>query len=116
MNESNQVNAEDNAFGNVTVHLYMLSLEENKWITSKYILTSKYDAAQVKWGGDWRMPTKDEFSKLKEQCDWSFVTSNGVSGCIIRGKGIYASNSVFLPCVGKGYEERQDLQDSCLMK
>lgn len=89
-----------------TYEMSITDLEENKWITSKYILTSKYDAAQVKWGGDWRMPTKDEFSKLKEQCDWSFVTSNGVSGCIIRGKGIYASNSVFLPCVGKGYEER----------
>ena len=35
LNESNDVNAEDNAFGNVTVHLYMLSLEEKKWISLK---------------------------------------------------------------------------------
>lgn len=31
-------------------------------------LTSENDVAQVKWGGGWRMPTKDEVSSLKEAC------------------------------------------------
>ena len=28
---------------------------------------------------------------------------NGVNGYIVRGRGSYASNSIFLPCAGYGY-------------
>lgn len=82
-----------------TYEMSITDLEENKWITSKYILTSRYDAAQVKWGGDWRMPTKDELSKLKDNCTWELTTTNGISGYVIKG----VSSSIFLPYSGRGW-------------
>ena len=55
------------------------------------------------WGGDWRMPTSQEFEDLNSKCDWTWTTVNGVNGYIIRGRGDYASRSIFLPCAGYGY-------------
>ena len=76
------------------------------WIVSKggtYVLASKHDAAHVKWGGSWRMPTYQELYDLcYNKCDWTETTRNGVNGCIVRGKGTYASNSIFLPYAGRG--------------
>jgi hypothetical protein len=34
------------------------------------------DVAHIKWGGDWRMPTIEEFNELLECCDWT-TFSNG---------------------------------------
>ena len=76
------------------------------WIISKdgtYVLAPEHDAAQVQWGGDWRMPTRQEFDDLNNKCDWIWTTMNGVYGYIVRGRGSYASNSIFLPCAGGGY-------------
>lgn len=81
------------------------SLQSEGWIIFKgntYVLAPKYDAAQVEWGGDWRMPTKQEFDDLKNNCDWLLTTMNGVKGYIIRGRGDYASASIFLPRAGYG--------------
>ena len=49
------------------------------------------------------MPTKQEFYDLNNKCDWIWTTMNGVYGYIVRGRGSYASNSIFLPCAGRGY-------------
>lgn len=74
-----------------------------KWTSgSKYILRSEYDAAHVKWGGDWRMPTKDELSKLKSECTWEFTITNGISGYVIKG----VSSSIFIPYSGRGSENK----------
>lgn len=73
---------------------------KKKWTSDKYILRSEYDAAQVKWGGDWRMPTKDELSKLKDKCTWALTTTNGISGYVIKG----VSSSIFIPYSGRGSE------------
>ena len=73
------------------------------WIVSRngtYVLAPEHDAAYVKWGGNWRMPTKLEQSYLGSKCDWTWVTTNGVNGYVVRGRGDYASNSIFLPAAG----------------
>lgn len=75
---------------------------KEKWTSSTYILRSEYDAANVKWGGDWRMPTKDELSKLKSKCTWELTTTNGISGYIIKG----VSSSIFIPYSGRGSENK----------
>ena len=49
------------------------------------------------------MPTNQEFYDLNNKCDWTWTTMNGVYGYIVRGRGSYASNSIFLPCAGYGY-------------
>ena len=73
-------------------------------VTADYNLAPAYDAAQVQWGGGWRMPTYDDLQALCDSgnCDWTWVATNGVNGYIVSGKGDYASNSIFLPIVGYG--------------
>ena len=75
------------------------------WIVSQngtWVLAPAHDAAHVKWGGKWRMPTNQELSDLNSKCDWTWMTTNGVNGWVVRGRGSYASNSIFLPAVGYG--------------
>ena len=80
-------------------------LESKGWIENKngtYVLTSKHDAARAHWGGNWRMPTKDEFEDLVSKCDWNWTKRNGVNGYVVRGRGNYASKSIFVPAAGYG--------------
>ena len=91
------------------------TLESEGWIVSKdgtYVLAPEHDAAQVQWGGDWRMPTRQEFNDLNNKCDWIWTTMNGVYGYIVRGRGSYASNSIFLPRAGRGYGTSLDYAGS----
>lgn len=77
------------------------------WITSNGVLTPSHDAAHVKWGGSWRMPTYQEWTDLNSKCDWAWTTMNSVNGYIVRGRGEYASHSIFLPCAGFGNRTSQ---------
>lgn len=77
-------------------------LQSEGWITAYSVLTPVHDAAHVHWGGNWRMPTKQEFLDLVNNCDWTRTTQNGVVGYVVKGKGAYASASIFLPCAGYG--------------
>ena len=79
------------------------ALKSEGWITKGGVLAPKHDAAQVHWGGDWRMPTEQELKNLEEKCEWKWTTKNGVHGYIVRGKGKYVSASIFLPCAGTGF-------------
>ena len=84
------------------------TLQSEGWIVSQngtYVLAPEHDAAQVQWGGGWRMPTSQELYDLcYDKCDWTWTTQNGVNGYVVRGRGDYAANSIFLPCAGHGYE------------
>ena len=51
------------------------------------------DVAHVKWGGDWRMPTKAEFQELVDKCDWDWDGD----GYTVTGPN---GNSIFLPAAG----------------
>ncbi len=86
------------------------TLQSEGWITSDGVLAPEHDAAQVQWGGNWRMPTYQELIDLNNKCDWVWTMQNDVSGWIVRGRGDYASNSIFLPCAGSG--EMTSLYDS----
>ena len=56
---------------------------------------TEYDAAHVKWGGDWRMPTKKEMEELLTRCTWSVIKYNGTTtGCKVTGPN---GNKIFLP-------------------
>lgn len=78
------------------------SLRRDGWITTDGVLTPEHDVAHVQWGGGWRMPTHQELIDLKIKCDWSWSTMNGVTGSVVRGRGDYASVSIFLPAAGSG--------------
>ena len=91
---------------NSAIYTYGKSVSELQsagWVTSDGVLAPRRDAAHVKWGGGWRMPTDQELSDLcYNKCDWTFTTLNGVKGHVVRGRGSYASNSIFLPWAGGG--------------
>ena len=77
-------------------------LQSAGWLTSDGVLAPKHDAAHVHWGGNWRMPTFQEMDDLGSKCTWTWTTRNGVYGYVVRGKGNYASASIFLPAAGDG--------------
>ena len=59
------------------------------------------DAARAKWGGSWRMPTKEEQDELRDNCTWEWTTQNGVKGYKVTSKKDgYTKNSIFLPAAG----------------
>ena len=92
------------------------SLQSEGWIISKndtYVFAPKHDAAQVQLGGEWRMPTNQEFDDLVNNCDWLWTTMNGVTGYRVRGRGDYASASIFLPCAGYGKGPSLNYAGSC---
>ena len=89
------------------------TLQEEGWITSNGVLAPEHDAANVHWGNGWRLPTKEELDALGSNCDWIWTVKNGVNGYVVRGKGDYSSNSIFLPCAGTGdYTSASDLGSS----
>ena len=67
----------------------------------KTVLESADDAASQIMGGDWRMPTKDEFQELLDNTDKLWTTINGVSGYKFTSiKEGYQNNSIFIPAAG----------------
>lgn len=73
------------------------TLQSEGWITPDNALVLEHDAARVHWGDGWRMPTDRELSDLDTKCDRTWTFANGVRGCVISGRGDYASASIFLP-------------------
>ena len=71
---------------------------DNGFIDNKTTLDPEDDAAHVNWGGSWRMPTDAEWTELREQCDWTWTTQNGINGYRVASKT--NSNSIFLPASG----------------
>lgn len=93
-------------YGSSAIYTFRKSVSELQsagWVTSSGVIAPSHDAAHVKWGGSWRMPTYQELYDLcYNKCDWTWTTQNGVSGYVVRGRGDYASASIFLPCAGYG--------------
>ena len=56
------------------------------------------DAATVNWGGQWRTPTRVEWTELRDSCIWVSTIVNGVKGNRITSK--INGNSIFLPAAG----------------
>lgn len=69
-------------------------------VNCKYQLSNRYDAAKVKWGGNWRMPTANDLDWLlkEENCEWQF--NDGTEGQVL----FETDNSTLPKHVGsKGY-------------
>lgn len=68
--------------------------------TSNLLLAN--DIAHVKWGGNWRMPTAEEWKELQTKCTWSdWITDykgTGVAGYMVTSKT--NGNSIFIPAAG----------------
>ncbi len=70
------------------------------------VLEPQDDVASVSWGGDWRMPTKEDFQELMNECTWSFGQENYVRGCRVTSKT--NGKSIFLPNLGSYWLDWND--------
>ncbi len=66
-------------------------------VDNKKTLSTTDDVAHVKWGGNWRMPTRAELDELRTKCEWTWTTKNGVRGYRVTGPN---GNTIFLPAAG----------------
>jgi len=64
-------------------------------------LPLEHDAAHAMLGGDWHMPTKEDFQELYDNCKRSWVDVKGKKGCLFTSK--INGNSIFLPAAGYYY-------------
>ena len=66
-------------------------------VDNKTVLEAADDAARANWGGNWRMPTTEEWSELQHNCTWTWTGLNGISGYKVTADN---GNSIFLPASG----------------
>lgn len=68
-------------------------------------MTPEKDAAHVKLGGNWRIPTSDEFDELINSCQSNKATLKEVQGRVFTGKN---GNAIFIPNGGYGNRDSFD--------
>lgn len=88
---------EYNSSNSATYGISVSQLQSQGYVDSDGNLTRQYDAAAANWGGDWRMPTKEEQQELLNKCTWTWTTQNGVDGYNVEGP---SGASIFLPAAG----------------
>ena len=66
-------------------------------VDNKTTLEVADDAATYNWGGNWRMPTIDEWQELIDNCTWTWTTLNGINGYEVKATN---GNTIFLPAAG----------------
>ena len=64
---------------------------------NKTVLDAADDAATQQLGSPWRMPTKVDIKELKDNCIWTRIEQDGVSGYQVEGPN---GNVIFLPAAG----------------
>lgn len=80
-------------------------------IYSSEEFTNEHDTATNLWGSNWRMPTKEEFEALYENCDYKYISDYKGSGINVgqfTGKGDYAASSIVFPFAGYYMPEKND--------
>ena len=94
----------------LTKYCYNPDYGYNGYTDTLHILQPEDDAVTVRWGEDWRTPTKEEWQELCQNTTFTWTTQNGVNGGLFTADN---GNSLFLPaagyyeygyCVNKGSE------------
>lgn len=86
----------------------------NTWKTENltgYVLKPTVDAACANWGGDWRIPTSDDFKELCENTNNQWIEENGVKGWKFTST-INSGKHIFLPACGSRYDTQIYDKDS----
>lgn len=79
-------------------YLYIRNKSDHNYIDlGRNISGTNYDVAREKRGGDWCMPTKNDFKELWDNCTHSWAMVNGVKGMTFTASN---ENSLFLPASG----------------
>ncbi len=72
-------------------------------VDNRTVLEAMDDAVSANVGGNWRMPTIDEWNELLNtvNCSWTWTTIDGVNGYRVQSKKSgYTDNWIFLPAAG----------------
>ena len=80
-----------------STYIYCDGTKETCYNIGGDISGTEYDVAHVKWGGNWEMPSYDQFAELEDHCKYEWTTLNGVSGMRFTGSN---GNSIFFPATG----------------
>ena len=75
-------------------------------VTDKSTLDPEDDAATQIMGGDWRMPTIDEFGELLYNTTKEWMQVNGVNG--YKFTSVNNGNSIFIPAAGARIDGSMD--------
>ena len=67
-------------------------------IDNKTTLDADDDAATVKWGSDWKIPTIEQFDELISGTTSAWTQVDSVSGVLLTSK--YNDNTLFFPSLG----------------
>lgn len=90
------------SWGDISGHYagdgYDFSTANYRHFNIKDDLTSQDDAAYNILGSNWRMPTKEDFQELYNNCTSSWTSYNGISGRLFTSK--INGNTLFIPVSG----------------
>ena len=74
----------------------------NGFTDNKTVLDPEDDAAHVHLGGNWRMPTHEEWLELRDYCTMTWTTLDGVNGILLTSNvSGYSDKWIFLPAAGE---------------
>ena len=74
----------------------------------KTILDAVDDIANVKLGGNWRIPSPEEWQELLDNCEWTLYLKNYYK---ITGKGAYSKNYIILPIIPSNLNNPLSMED-----
>lgn len=77
-----------------TLTKYNINHDCGPVVDDKTTLEPEDDAAYVKLGGNWRMPTYNEWEELSRSCKWRVVPHRGTLGVLLTASN---GNSIFIP-------------------
>ena len=106
-NGNNDWGDSENAFDrSFTADEYQIT-EGAKWNKD---LDLQHDAAYMNTDGVWKMPTKEQFKELHDNCTVRRKTINGVNGLLFTSN--INGNTLFFPAAGFGYSTSLDNRGS----
>ena len=85
------------SYNTLTKYCNKTSFGYNGFTDNLTTLLPEDDAATANWGGNWHMPTKEEFGELYNNTTVTWTTQNGVYGRLFTASN---GNSLFLPAAG----------------
>ncbi len=78
-------------------------------VDNKTKLDLEDDAAHVKMGGKWRLPSENEIRELVENCIITITTKEGVEGLVFTAQN---GNSIFIPIIKESYHKLSIIRSS----
>ncbi len=84
---------------------------KSEWLDGD-VLKPEYDAAHVIMGGDWRIPTHEDFVELDNNTTSEWTQLNGVNGCLLTSNA--NGNTLFIPATGGRLRTAMKYQGECV--